>query len=212
MKNQTLLLLPGALGSSKDFTHWMPLLEKQFRIETFDYPGHNGKIANQPFSIQYFANAVNDFLHSISTNNIHVFGFSMGGYIALYLETLHPKTFKSIVTLGTKYNWTKEFAEKEILNLNPQKMEEKVPAFVNHLEKMHGASWKEVVEGTADLMISLGQQPLLNKENLIKIETQTTICLGELDNMVSKIEAQEMAGMIPNSEFKLLLNMIAFVS
>ena len=56
----------------------------------------------------------------------------MGGYVALQLANKHPKYVQKIITLGTKFAWDKETAAKEVKMLNPEKIEEKIPAFAKN--------------------------------------------------------------------------------
>ena len=69
---------------------------------------------------------------------IDIFGYSMGGYVALWLARFYPDRVGKIFTLGTKLKWNDEEAEKEIKMLNPEKVELKVPAFAQQLAERHG--------------------------------------------------------------------------
>ncbi len=83
----------------------------------------------------------------------------MGGYVGLNLAKEYPELVGRIVTLGTKFAWTKEVAEKEIKMLNPEKIAEKIPAFADRLKSIHtNNNWKEVVRKTARMMYGLGTE------------------------------------------------------
>lgn len=56
---QQLLLLHGAIGSSKHFGTILPRLETDFDVQILDFSGHGGKsIPMEDFSIQLFAKDV----------------------------------------------------------------------------------------------------------------------------------------------------------
>ncbi len=121
--------------------------------------------------------------------NLYVFGYSMGGYVAMYLSSLHPGLIRKIVTLGTKYNWSPEIAAKEIKMLRPKIIEEKIPAFATALSKRHGQhEWKNLLRVTADMLVQLGNKPLLDKAQLQKISSEVLLLIGEKDTMVSPEE------------------------
>ncbi|MBK7855574.1 MAG: hypothetical protein IPJ79_12335 [Bacteroidetes bacterium] len=61
-------------------------------------------------------------------NNIgaaNIFGYSMGGYVALWLARFKPHLVQFVFTLATKLNWNEETSAKENRMLNANKMEEK---------------------------------------------------------------------------------------
>jgi pimeloyl-ACP methyl ester carboxylesterase len=129
----------------------------------------------------------------------------MGGYVALWLAQHHPDHVEKIITLGTKFDWSIESAEKEVKKLNPEKIQEKVPAFARILEHRHAPNnWKELLYKTADMMLGLGEAPLLTQSILQQIETPTLICLGDVDDMADRNYSEEVANYLPNGSFNLL--------
>ena len=55
---------------------------------------------------------------------------------------------------------------------------------------------------TADMMIGLGNYPVLNESTLKVVKIPVTISWGDQDNMVSNEESKIAASNIPNAEFK----------
>ena len=62
----------------------------------------------------------------------------MGGYVALNLASQSPEILGKIITLGTKFAWTKESATHETSRMIPEIMEKKIPAYTQKLERVHG--------------------------------------------------------------------------
>jgi pimeloyl-ACP methyl ester carboxylesterase len=136
---------------------------------------------------------------------VTIFGYSMGGYVALWLSYLHAHRAERIITLGTKFDWSIESAEKEVKKLNAEKIQEKVPAFARILEHRHAPNdWKELLNKTAEMMLGLGEAPLLTESILRQIETPTLICLGDVDDMADRNYSEEVATYLPNGSFNLL--------
>ena len=128
----------------------------------------------------------------------------MGGYLALTAEFLHQGLFSSIITLGTKFNWTPETAAAETRKLNAEKIREKVPAYALHLESNFGAMWVEVLKVTAMLMTQLGDNKILNDDLLPSIKLPVTILLGDKDSMVTSDESENFASKLPQGSFNIL--------
>lgn len=181
-----LLLLHGAIGSSQQFEQTAALLNNVFEMHTLDFSGHGGNpIPDTPFSIELFANDVIKWMNHNNIPTIDIFGYSMGGYVALYLAKHHPEKVGKVFTLATKFNWNPQGAAKEAALLNPEKIAEKVPAFAKALEQKHGENWKTVLIKTAEMMINLGNSPALPLNALSGIEQPVQISVGDKDNMVT---------------------------
>ena len=205
MEKDNLLLLHGALGSKAQLASLQTLLSDLFIVHTLDFDGHGANASNQEFSIDLFADNVLNYLIQNNIAKTHIFGYSMGGYVALKLAVKSSSFVGKIMTLGTKFNWTPEIAAKEIKMLNPQKIEEKVPAFAARLDELHTANnWKTVMQKTVQLMIDLGDGKGLSDEELRQVEQNTLIGIGEFDEMVTQEESSNAASLIPFGKFKVI--------
>ena len=60
--------------------------------------------------------------------------------------------------------------------------------------------------GTQQLMHRLGSNPLLTAHKTQDIQIPVLLALGEEDAMVTREETEQMQGLIPNAEFKVLPN------
>src|ERR1017187_3684255 len=153
MEKQDLLLLHGALGSKSQFQNLIPLLETDFEIYTLDFSGHGDMPPQNEFGIITFANEVLDELAKWDIDKINVFGYSMGGYVATYLALNSNRILKGF-TLGTRFLWTPEYAEKETGKLDPDKILEKVPAYAEELMMRHKAmDWEILLDKTKQMML-----------------------------------------------------------
>lgn len=200
-----LVILHGALGSTKQFETIKEGLKERFDVYLLDFEGHGNADSTKGMSIELFADNLLNFVQKNDLQEAIVFGYSMGGYVALYLQSLHPDLFKSIITLGTKLNWSKESAEKEVQMLNSDKIKEKVPAFADYLQSIQApTNWEQMMKQTVGLMLRLGENPLLNDESLKSIAIPVTLCLGELDKMVSVEETKWAVNGIKNAIFQIL--------
>lgn len=204
-----IILLHGAIGASAQLLPFKKEFEKHFsEVYVFDFPGHGGKIIPQEkFSIPFFAESVLTWMDENNLKTVSVFGYSMGGYVALYLAKHFPDRIRAIATLGTKFEWNVEIAVKETMLLNPQKIEEKVPKFAAALKKLHEPSdWKLVLNKTAELMTDLGNSPTLSDVDFSAIKHPILIGRGIDDKMVSAVETEYVAGLLSDSQLRFFRN------
>lgn len=203
-----LILLHGALGDATLFQPLQEVLKKSHQCYSFNFSGHGKKpFDDEGFGIEIFADELRKFINANKLKGASVFGYSMGGYVALYLASLHPELMGTITTLGTKFNWTPESAEQEVEKLNPELIAEKVPAYAKLLAERHGKKeWKTLVWQTAGMMLELGDEPILTNSVLATITNKVNILLGEDDNMVSKEESEATAKSLQYGSFKMIAN------
>jgi len=207
MKHNNLLLLHGALGSEVQLQPLQQLLFKDFNVHILNFEGHGGSVSDCEFDMERFADNVVEKMQALEISNTHIFGYSMGGYVALILAKKHPELVDSIVTLGTKFDWTLETAQQEVKMLNPEKIEEKVSAFAKRLHELHQPNdWKEVMRKTAAMMLALANGKKLTNGDLSQIQHKTLIGIGALDHMVTIAESENAASHVPNGTLKIMEN------
>ncbi|MFK7773223.1 MAG: alpha/beta fold hydrolase [Saprospiraceae bacterium] len=202
-----LILLHGALGTKDQFKSLKGKLSNDFEVHDLDFEGHGSKESTKDFTMKLFAENVIKYLNDNNISKIHIFGYSMGGYVGLTVAKVNPMLVDKIITLGTKFDWTEESAEKEIRMLDPEKIAEKVPAFASKLESIHNKNdWKEVVNRTAKMMYGLGSGKKITEQELAEIKHKTLIGIGSKDRMVSLEESKVAADLIPNGRLEIIEN------
>lgn len=201
-----LLLLHGAIGAADQLAPLDEALSASYHTHRFSFSGHGGKPASDNgFSIPLFAQEVINYLDEQGIQQVAIFGYSMGGYVAAYLAVHHPERVQKIVTLATKWDWSPEIALKETGMLDPEKIQAKLPDFANTLAKRHApVDWKENLQQTAKMMLSLGTKPALVAAEFPKITCPILLCIGDRDKMVSLEESLKLYRMLPNAAFSVL--------
>ncbi len=205
MNKNNIILLHGALRSKQQFEQLEKVLSNQFNVFTLNFEGHGDKVSDSEFSIDLFTNNTLAFLRENDIEQTNIFGYSMGGYVGLKLARLYPERVNSIVTLGTKFNWTRESAAKEIKMLNPEVIAEKVPKFAEHLERTHYPNdWKAILNKTAKMMSDLAEGKKMNNSDLSQIQHRVLIGIGALDKMVSIDESENAVSHLINGQLKII--------
>jgi pimeloyl-ACP methyl ester carboxylesterase len=202
---QHLLLLHGAIGSSTQLQALEEALKRDYHIHRFDFPGHGGKEIPSEFSIRLFALSVVDFLNENKIIKVSVFGYSMGGYVAMYLAKYHSSLIDHVITLATKFEWGETIAEKEVAMLQPEVIEQKLPSFAGILKQRHSPQdWKRVLQKTALMLTDLGRDNTLKLPDYTSILTPSLIMIGDRDKMVSLEETVAVYKQLPAGQLAVL--------
>lgn len=197
-----LIILHGALGAKKQFWAIEQELKLHFDVTVLEFEGHGKTTLQGEFNVPNFAKQLEELVSQFTEKPV-VFGYSMGGYVALKYATNFPSAFERLITLGTKFEWNVETALKESGQLVPEKIEEKVPAFAAYLQDLHGTTqWRTVLENTAEMMLAMGEDPPLSPTNLHNIDFPVTLSLGSEDVMVTRNETELYAQALPKGEYR----------
>lgn len=207
-----LILLHGAIGAMDQLKPLADTLSTDYKIHRFNFYGHGDQeMPASPFSIPLFAQQLSDYIGAnIPTGElIHIFGYSMGGYVALYLAKHQPQKFSKLITLGTKFHWDITTAEKEVKMLDSATIQTKLPEFAAQLQNRHKSGWENVLSKTAEMMLQLGlaspNSPLVLKAaDLALISNPVLILLGDRDKMVSIDETISVHQALPNAQLGIL--------
>ena len=206
MKN--IILIHGALGHSSDFDALANLLSVDFKVYSLLFQDHGiNNNSNSDLTIPRLVEELDEFINTNAIENPNVFGYSMGGYVALCHSIKFKNKIEKIAVLATKFKWSPEIASAEISFLNWTVIEEKVPKYANQLKNIHGEdNWKILMSKTTDLMLDIGSQNYLTNTNLSLIEIPVQFMLGDSDKMVSLDETLAARSSIKSSSLAVLPN------
>ncbi len=198
-----LLLLHGALGSTKTFDKLRLFLSENYNIYSFDFQGHGEESDyDKPLTMEGFSTQFIDFLNAHQLKSVHLFGYSLGGYVGMYLARHHPETILSLFTMGTKWDWTEISAQKETAFLNPAKMQEKVPKFTAQLAAIHGETrWIATVNAVRNFMLESGKHPVFSEADYKNILIPVMIGVGDRDTTANLDATLMVYRTLPNAQF-----------
>lgn len=187
-----LVLIHGALGNATEFDTIRPILEKRFSVHVYDLPGHGKRVSElNSFTLDEVRNDLDQFIHQLG--DVFIFGFSLGGYLALDAALRKNKNILGIVTLGTKLNWSPAIAAAEVNTLNVDFLKTKATSFYDYLVQLHGTHLNDLLAKTSAFIHSIGNQPLLNDNTTHHLTIPIRITHGGKDKMVTREESQKMA-------------------
>lgn len=199
------ILLHGALGSAAQFDAVRAQIPENQSVYALNFPGHGGSATAEPFSMRLFADSVLKFLDEKNGTQADIFGYSMGGYVALWLAWKHPERVRRVTTYGTKLEWSPEVAAGMSRMFDPEKIEAKAPQMAASLAQNHGADhWKTLCHRTAAFLQDLGNGLGIPAEAFGEIRCLVKICRGDLDHVVTEAESRPVAEAIPKGRFEIL--------
>ncbi len=195
---QNLILIHGALGCGLELKDLQKQLSINFKVHIYEIPGHGNRSDEiKKIDFEYLIEDFDQFFSSIGPS--YIFGFSLGGYLALSYAQQTSKTILGIITLGTKFNWSPEEALNETKKLNPTFLKEKASSFYDYLEKLHKQNLKPLLSATEKFMLTLGNTPRITSNSVKSITCPVRICRGGKDKMVTSEESIAIQKNISNS-------------
>ena len=206
-KNKTILFLHGFLGISHDLKVIMDhMVEKGYQVSAFNFAGHGiGAKWPDEFRVDLFARELDQHIKTNNLNNPIVFGYSLGGYVALYHKAnFEDSPLSQIITYGTKFNWSENSVARELPMLDPEHLLTKFPYVAEALKVKHGDRWKSLLHSTAHMMQNLERIDGLSREDLSEIDIPITLILGDQDRVVSSEETSLTASRLRKALVKTL--------
>jgi len=205
---QHLLLLHGALGAREQLLPLGERLANEFYIHRINFAGHGGEpMPDGPWSIASFAQQILTYIDTYipAGEQVSCFGYSMGGYVGMYINRHYPGKLQKTITLATKYHWDEAGAAREVKMLDPETMLMKVPAFAAQLEQRHAPhNWKELLQKTSTLLLDMGRDNPLKPADYPLIAAPCLLLLGDRDKMVSLEETVQAYKQLPSAQMGVL--------
>ena len=196
------ICLHGALGTAAEMLPLCSLLTG-LDPQAINLPGHGTSTDGRPFITEMLAAELIDILQQENENEFNLIGYSLGGYIALWLAAQFPEKIARVVTINTKLDWTPEVAAGMARMFDVAKIKAKAPALAAALSDAHtGCHWESVAERTATYLHLLGESPSLSKEQFSALQCPVLLLRGQEDPIVTAIETAQVASWIPEAEYK----------
>ena len=200
-----LVLLHGAVGSKTQMEPLQQQLQSHYVVHNLDLPGHGGLHLPEEFSIPFFADYVASYCSEQGINDASFFGYSMGGYVAMFLAKQQPAMVEKLVTLGTKFQWDATIAAHEMQMLLPDVIEKKLPQFAKVLQQRHHpADWKQVLAMTAAMLQKMGGDNPIKPADYGQLQVPTLLMVGDRDKTVTLEETVAVSKALPSAQLCVL--------
>lgn len=136
----SLLLLHGAAGCTLfETAPLMRRLESAFHLVGVDLSGHGTSAfpASDDLSLDLFAKDARLTLDALDLSSVHVFGFSLGGGVALRLAQRFPTRVDRLALFQTNVRWTQAQADQMRQRLDVDALQEEAPNQAARLRSRH---------------------------------------------------------------------------
>ncbi len=195
-----LLFLHGALGSKAQWQNITQLLPQNIAIHSINFPQHgeNTDSLNE-LTIESLANYVDTYIQKNGLENCVLIGYSLGGYVALWLAAKQPKYLQKVITLATKFTWKNDIIAQENTKLTIENLQ----PIIEKLKTEHSKNFDNLITNTHQIISSIAQYNL-NKTVLANIVVPVVLLIGENDKMVSLQETNEYGSFIQNNKVMVL--------
>ncbi|MBW8683065.1 alpha/beta fold hydrolase [Chitinophaga rhizophila] len=133
-EGQPLLLLHGDLyGYITEFSAYIPLLSKQYKVIAVGTRGHGrSELGDRPLTYQLLAEDALAILRKETTDSAIIMGFSGGAVLSYYIAAHYPTAAKKVVALAGALNAKayKPSSLKELREMNDKIATEQLPKVV----------------------------------------------------------------------------------
>lgn len=200
----SVLLLHGALGAASSMVPLAERLAPHFTVHGMDFAGHGGAPApDGALSVDVLTAQVASYVAEHGLAPARIFGYSLGGYVALHLAATRPELVGRVATLATKLAWTPEVSMQMARQFDVGTIRAKAPKFADALAAMHqGMGWEALLGATRTMLDDLGANPRLTPEVLRTIACPARLGVGDRDVTVSVDETLTAARAMPAGELE----------
>jgi pimeloyl-ACP methyl ester carboxylesterase len=188
---EPLVLLHGAYMTIGSFGPLLPALAERRRVIAVEFQGHGHTAdVDRPMTYDSLSDDTAAFMRYLGFENIDVFGYSMGGGVALRLAMRQPELVRKLVAASASYRLDGLYPEvlAGIASITPEMMEQtpwyaeyarvapnpdNFPALVAKLKQLDAAefAWpeEEVRSIAAPTLLIFGDSDVISLDHMVKL-------------------------------------------
>lgn len=197
----TVLLLHGAAGSTQTETRLLvPHLEPHLHVVALDFIGHGASANAKPEQVltpMLFAENAQAVLNALDVAQAHVFGFSMGGNMALQLAHEAPERVARVMTHGAHIDWTTATVDAMAHRLDRADTES------GRMDALHG-DWNALSTALRAFIEQLPEAALRLRRQMQTVGQPVLISMADEDDLFPLQAALTLHNALPNSRLAVL--------
>jgi pimeloyl-ACP methyl ester carboxylesterase len=204
-----LLLLHGdTFGYIDEFSDYIPLLAKHFRVIAVGMRGHGkSEIGTKTYSYKLFAEDAISILRNETKDAATVIGFSAGAITAYYLAAYYPDKVKKTVALAglLESSGYRPTAMAELKSLTGEDCEKMLPDLVKSRKRLmpEPNRYNDVINKLRESWL---QPVYIEKLKAKSIKSPVLIIGGDRDDYIKSDEFVRAHKTIPNSQLAIIPN------
>ena len=193
-----LIMLHGSRGTYQELLPLAKILAPACTAILPNLIGHGGREIPDTFSVRAFAEDIVRQMDQHHLDKSFIFGYSFGGYVALYLARFFPDRIYGVCSLATKVQfdaetvklWTKLSSIERVRQLQTDQMNQRHP----------GQNWDRLVSGLSRLYVQLGSKPELGPDDWPLIEAPVLVMSADADQLVPWEESLSLSLTLPRGQ------------
>ena len=201
-----LVVLHGALGSTElETDRLVRVWERTFRVYALDFSGHGRSrpLGEDVPTWETFVADAGTAIDHLGLRRAAVFGFSMGGAVALALALARPDAVGRLAVHGVNVQWDDAEVEAMVGRMDPERMEAEHPFWARRLAEVHGDGWRRLVAQMISFTRGLPDRHLADAD-LARIACPTRISAGDRDRFFDVRHAVGLYRAIPDASLHVL--------
>lgn len=194
-----LVLLHGANGGSVGIEPLRAALGDYFEVSVPDWLGHGGRPLPKDIDVPALAADFLGWMDGSGIESAWIGGYSVSGYVALYMARHFPARVEGVMALATKAILDAPTIRHWIHLASVARLEGTERA--KQLEKTHAPNdWRDVACLNQRFFEALGRQPPLDAAALGEIARPVMLVNGDTDKLVPWGETVALGKAIPRSK------------
>ncbi len=200
------VVLHAALGSTiMEMRRLTRTWEKDFRVFALDFMAHGDSDAfdGQELSMERFATNVIALLDESGIDKANLFGFSMGGSVALYAAYKYPNRFNRLAIHAHNVQWNEH--ERDLMVGRMQSALNNPDSFWSkRLAETHGSGrWQDLVQRMIAFTTALPGKRF-EQDDLAIISNPTLVSTGDSDRFFALRHSLNLYSSLPNASLAVL--------
>ena len=200
-----LVLLHGAFGTAEGWATVLPMLAKTHQVIVVELQGHGhtGDV-DRPLSFEQMAEDTAALLQTLNISQTDVFGYSMGGGVALAFAIRHPELVSKLAIIGATVGAAKDTYEPEVYkqfkSLTPETFNFPPVKDLYTRVAPDPSKWSVLVSK----IVNMGDNfKGFDEKDMKGIKAETLIMMGDHD-AVRPEHGVEMFRLIPNAHLAIM--------
>ena len=202
-----LLALHSAAGSAElDLRRLAAEWTRHHRVLLVDFSGHgrSDAFAGAPFTFAHFIEDAVAALDHFGVAQADVFGFSMGGGVALGLASQHPERVRRLAVHGVNVQWDEDEARQMVQAMEPETIRQHAPRWAGRLADTHSADlsgaarWPALMRQMQAFTRALPARPFPDQQ-LAAIAHPTLVSHGDADRYFALRHALHLRETLPDA-------------
>ena len=201
MSRPHFVVIHGSNGTAAQMEPLVAALRPYGEVHTPLLPGHGGRHIPERFSIKGHAEDLAAWLDAQGVAQAHVLGYSLGGYVALYLARHMPARALGVCAIATKYVFDEDTIGRWQRISSAEWMRQPGNPRAAEMERIHAPQdWTELVKVNASLYGDLGREAPLQDPDFAAIAMPVMLVGSNRDQLVPWPETLALGALIPGSK------------